>query len=127
MAKEISIALSISANFFGNTLPDRVQFGPITVDLIGPKVITAGTQVIGTQEQHGETLDLIDRHTLPGWCVIANMDATNYVAIGESANSPFAEMLPGEACLVRISRDASAIKLKANTAPVLVKFFVLET
>jgi hypothetical protein len=123
MANEIAIALGISVDAFSNVLPTSLQFGPLSVDIAGATIVSSGTQIIGTS---AEALALNADHTTPGWVLLFNTDATNYVAIGEDADASFQELLAGEACLFRLSRAAAGIELKANTANVLVRYFVIE-
>lgn len=58
----------------------------------------------------------------PGYYLIINLDATNYVEIGLT-NSYAIKLLAGEVCLFRAD---GAIYAKANTAAVLVEFVLIE-
>jgi len=68
---------------------------------------TAGTDVSLTQL------------TTPGVCRISNLDTDNFVEYGIWDSSTFhelGEILPGEFYVLRLSRNMTGLRLKANTA-----------
>lgn len=84
----------------------------------------AGTQAIGTTT---EAITLGDVAT-PGYIMIKNTDATNFVQIGlatpVTAGDAFAKLLPGEFCLVPTRQ--TVIYALADTAPVNIQKIIVE-
>ena len=101
--------------------------GSLTVEKSADDLITqttakyhAGVQNIGTSE---EALVLGDV-TTPGLCYFENLDATNYLTIGETTNNDIIKLKPGEFCFVRLGITAPyAI---ANTAACDLNYIILE-
>lgn len=65
----------------------------------------------------------------PGWAWFTNLDATNYVEIGNNnGGSPVytVKLKPGMSCLIPLTMAKTAIVLKANTAACDVEYVILE-
>ena len=119
MADEIYVSLQVSATK-----------GSLTESKAKDKYITmtggnyaAGAQTIGTTH---EAINLGDV-TTPGISFFVNLDATNYVEIGKDSSGTFVPMLklmPGEPQLWRPA--VTALYAKANAAPVVLQYLVLQ-
>jgi hypothetical protein len=80
-----------------------IQF---TADVDGTKGPTPGAVSCTTA---GTDIDLSEL-TTPGWCVLRNIDPTNFVSVGvwhpqNNEFFPFLELLPGEQAVIRLSRN----------------------
>lgn len=125
MANEFNVSYSLSLLNGNSKYVKQIGFRPSQTTNNGPTpgAITATTG--------GVTLSLAQL-TTPGLAAITNIDATNYVQIGLYISStfyPFLDLLPGESFPIRLARDiltanagAAVIRLKANTASVIVTF-----
>lgn len=102
-----------------NSSPAFQSFQPNFAGTNGPtpgsvSIATAGTQIV-----------LTALSAQGGWCLLANLDLTNYVTMGVYNGStffPMLELLPGEFKWVRLSRTlvsgGNVFYAKANTAAV---------
>lgn len=118
MANEITVQSSIRvAN--GN-LSDQFDIGSKSYTQTAVGGPTPGYVTIGTTE---EELALAELST-KGWCVMQNLDATNYVQWGFSAGVYGGRMRAGETA-GPFRLDGTSLFLKANTAAckVLVKAY----
>lgn len=116
MANEISVSFSISLTKGGATT--RKSFSG-TFDQTGTGYVQ-GIQAIGTSE---EAIALGDV-TTPGWFYIKNLDATNYVTIGETVNNDIIKLKAGEATVGRFGITAPyAI---ANTATCNIEYLIMQ-
>ena len=93
----------------------------ITVDVTG-ETFTHEVQSIGTAEE--DIVYCADIAT-PGYVLIINLDATNYVEIGITTGVYPIKLKAGEFALYR--HNSTAFKAKANTAACLVEFVMIET
>ena len=116
MANEITVALQMAVNKGLLTVERSITF---QATLTG-SAMQHGVQSIGTTK---EDLVLGDVAT-PGFMALRNLDATNYVAYGADADSPFGILKAGEGCILRLA--AAPVSIKANTAAVNVEYWVLE-
>lgn len=123
MANEITYAVSLSASKGGASISSGTLSD--TVDMTGVDMET-GTQSIGTTNEAlaYNTTDITgDVHL-----VVKNLDATNYVEIfKDNGNSHVLSKLnAGEACSLRRIPSASSLFARANTAAVLIQFWICE-
>lgn len=120
MAQEIT---ATSSMFFakGSIASNGLQKSGLRFDVTGAQYIRK-TQSIGTA---AEAILLGDVGT-PGWCMIQNNDATNYVEIfAQVADSvPLVKLKPGEFFCGRLGCTAPAAK--ANTAAVVIEYIIVE-
>ncbi len=66
--------------------------------------------------------------TSPGWLILRNRDATNYVEVKTGTSGTiFAKILAGEICLLRLGSGAQAPFIIANTAACQVEGLVIQT
>ena len=117
MADEIKadVALQVAK---GSFLWSRALSG-IAATMTG-NAFAGGVVSVGTV---AEALALGDVAT-PGWVLIYNLDATNYVEVGEDADAPFIKLKAGEFAIFRAA--AATIEAKAHTAACLVEYFIIE-
>lgn len=119
MANELTISESMSFSKGGVTASHSVSGRQVNVS--GTK-FTQLIQTIGTSE---EALDLGDVGT-PGWCMIENLDATNYVSIRRATGEGnFCKLLPGDPPAA-FRLEATAPYAIANTASCAVKITIIE-
>lgn len=66
--------------------------------------------------------------TTPGWFLAFNRDPVNYVE-GEvsSGGAKFSKLFPGEFCFLRLGSDAQSPYFIANTASILLEYFLANT
>ena len=119
MANEITTSLKLAYVKNGisdsRTLTDRVD--------VSGSAMCGGVQTIGTTE---EALAVGDIST-KGWARFLNIDATNYVEIGNYTGGtfyPFIKMKAGESAVCRLA--AVTIYAKANTSSVRLEYMIFE-
>lgn len=130
MANEARVQTSLQ--IVNGNLKRTGQASVFNADVTGAKGPVPGAFTASTS---GTDVDLSEL-TTPGFCVITNLDATNYVEYGtyDVANSkfhPLGEIGAGEAYLIKFSRnlfeeytgagtgttaDINRLRIKANTA-----------
>lgn len=113
MANEATIKCSLQ--ILKNNLQYRNYPTDFQGDITGENGPTPGAFNVTTA---GVDVDLSEL-TTPGYCVIRNLDSTNFFEIGLFISSTFhelAEVLPGESYVIRLSRNVSNLRLKADTA-----------
>ena len=115
MANEITIQVSLQVVKGLLSVARAVQH---QVTMTGT-VMQHGVQAIGTSK---ENLVLGDVSS-PGYVLLRNLDAANYVEFGADADTPFGKMKAGETALFRLA--AAPISVKANTAAADVEYWVL--
>lgn len=66
--------------------------------------------------------------TTPGWFLAINRDPVNYVE-GEvsSGGAKFSKLFPGEFCFLRLGSGAQSPYFIANTASILLEYFLANT
>lgn len=93
----------------------------ISVDVTGD-AFTHEVQSVGTTEEAlAQGADL----GTPGYILIKNLDATNYVEVGSTTGVYDIKLLAGEIALYR--HNSATIYAKANTAACLVEYALIET
>ncbi len=112
--------LVISLQFTkGNIPPQTFASGSVSFDVAGSNYIR-NVQNIGTSK---EAMLLGDVGT-PGYVLLHNLDATNFVEVFPNAtDAGLVKLLKGEWALFRL--DAAAPYLKADTAACNVEIFAL--
>lgn len=132
MANEITVRSglqiqSTTNNLLFNTSPALTSFLANFAGTVGP---TPGTVSIATG---GTTISLAALTAQGGWCLLRNLDLTNYVTYGVyngSAFFPLGELLPGEWVIVRLSRTlvsgSNVFRAQANTAAVLLEVMAFD-
>ena len=83
---------------------------------------THGVQSVGTTEE--ELAQGADVGT-PGYVLIKNLDATNYVEVGSTTGVYDIKLLAGEVALYR--HNSGSVFAKSNTASCLVEYIIFET
>ena len=120
MADEITIYQSLQVS---NGALNWARTSPQTkidqITLGGP---SPGFLTIGTSE---ETVGLSEISTL-GWCLIENLDDTNYVDFGFSTGVYGIRVKPDEFAMFRLTPGVTLYAL-ANTAACKVNVYVLES
>lgn len=121
MSNEITVTAEL--RFAKSGAMDGLSLGPATFTLTGTRY-EKGRQSIGFAAE--EVLNL-GEVVAGGWCMIRNLDATNYVTIrAAAAATPLVRINAGEIALFRIHQSATAPTAQANTAACEVEYLVLE-
>jgi len=118
MAGELTTAVSFRYSKNGVELARSIGG---TIDVSGNAFCYA-IQNIGTTE---ENLIVNDVST-NGYCIVKNVDATNYVTLGKTISAvyqPFLKIKPGESQLIRF--DSGTIQAKANTAAINLEYWLI--
>lgn len=121
MANEVTVTGSISVT--ESSITQAIAESAVQFDLAntGPTKFIDHVQEIGTSE---EAIDLGDI-TAPGWCMMKNLDATNFIEIfAVTAGTAMFKLLPGEFFLGKLS--ATAPFAKADTAVAHLRIFIYE-
>lgn len=118
MANELKLSISLRATKGYFDLARAI--GPVSVTLSGT-VLLHQVLSIGTSKAAVDLTGL----TTPGWALLRNLDAANYVGFGIDADTPSGELKAGEFALYRVARAQTALSLKANTAACNVEVCVL--
>ena len=120
MANEITISGSLSGTKPGAV--ENFSVSGLTVTMTGTDYVKL-TQTVGTSE---EALVMLDAGT-PGFCVIKNLDATNYVEVRQGTGvADLIRINAGEFALFRFAADATAPYVIANTAACIVEYLLFE-
>lgn len=121
MADELTLSASLAYSKSGETL--RTAITGLQRDVTGTEHAKY-VQLIGTSE---EALILTDIGT-PGYCLLRNLDETNYVSIRSgTAAANCIELLPGDFALFRFARTATAPFALANTSACRVEITIIES
>lgn len=121
MADEI--AITILAKIDNGNFKDRIDHGQQKYDQTAIGAHSAVVNV-GTSEEDVATGDI---STL-GWCVMRNLDATNYVTYGPKSGAAMVgigRLEAGELAIMRLEPGIT-IRWLANTASVLVDLRIYE-
>ncbi len=119
MANEISISAILE--FAKNSSAKKLSINGLLATMSGDDFVSL-RQVIGTSE---EALNIPSDIGTPGWLLVINRDATNFVSIRRATGEGnFAKLLPGEPLLCRLA--AAAPYLIADSAPVAIEYLLLE-
>ena len=121
MANEIQVTagLLVKKGGLSFSFPAVPQFHDQT-GLGGP---TPGYLTIGTTEESVSFSEL----STAGWCVMQNLDGTNYVQWGFSAGVYGGRMNPGETAGPFRLEPGTTLRLKANAAACKVLIYALES
>lgn len=119
MANEITVGASLSYSKSGRS--DSYTASGLTFTLTGTKA-SQHIQNIGTSEEA-----LLDGDVgTPGWCLLKNLDSTNYVEIRPGSGlADLVRLNAGEIALLRFAADATPYAI-ANTAACDLLIFILE-
>ena len=117
MSNEITLAVSLDVSkapvVFSRTL--QQVLAPMTGNCIVHEVVNVATVK--------RALSLGDIGT-PGFVLLYNLDATNFVVAGADADSPFVKLKPGEFACFRLA--GGTLSIKADTAACRVEYVVLD-
>ena len=117
MSNELRIGIVLNFLKSGATL-NRAFNKEITVT---GDAFNHDVQSIGTSEEVlAQGADL----GTPGYVLVINLDATNYVEIGSTTGVYDIKLLAGEPALYR--HNSATIYAKANTAACLVEYIIIE-
>lgn len=88
-----------------------------TLDLavtVATKRITRLKQAVGFAAEEALVLGDV---TAPGWVMLKNLDATNYITVKTgTGGTVFAKLLAGEFCLLRLGSGAQVPYVQSDTA-----------
>ena len=117
MSNELRLGITLNFLKSGATL-NRTFTKEITVtgDAFEHAVQSVGT----TEEALAQGADL----GTPGYAMIVNLDATNYVEIGSTTGVYDIKLKAGEAALYR--HNSATIYAKANSSACLVEYIIIE-
>jgi len=118
MADELALTFKLSFSK-GGAKVSRAFTDSVTIT---GDAFTHGIQSIGTAEE--EVAQGADVGT-PGYVLIVNLDATNYVEIGSTTGVYDIKLLAGEKALYR--HNSATIYAKSNTAACLCEYIICET
>jgi hypothetical protein len=117
MADELSLLADIS---FNKTRVKVAKSYGKKVTVTGESYVS-GTLSIGTSEE--QVTQLADLGT-PGYVLVINTDATNYVEIGSTTGVYDIKLKAGEFALYR--HNSATMYAKANTADCIIQYFMFE-
>ena len=117
MANELTLRTSLSFNKSGAEVKRAKS---ISIDITGD-AFTHGIQSVGTAEE--ELVQGADLGT-PGYTLILNLDATNYIEVGSTTGVYDIKCKAGEFALYR--HNSATVYAKANTAACLVEYIITE-
>jgi len=110
-----TITAQLTTAVVNGTFRDDANAGPVSITQTVVGGGNPGTITIATSEA-----DIALGLTTPGWCIIENLDGTNYFELGpKSAGAmvPFLKLKPGEFAAFRVAASVT-FRAKANTASV---------
>lgn len=118
MSNEISLNLGVNVSKGGLEANRSKAF---TVDLSGDAVEHGMEEIAaGSDEEIAPNSDI----TTYGYCLLINLDSTNYVEVGTVTLEYHMKLKAGEAALFRCNNDG--VFCKANTAACKVEYFLIE-
>lgn len=119
MADELTLTATVA--FAKGTIRQTKSISELLIDVTGDKYVS-GVQEIGTEAEE-LTLGGI---TSPGYCVLKNLDGTNYVTIRDGAEGDdLVKLLAGDVAIFRLG-SATPYAL-ADTAAVDLEYLIFET
>lgn len=123
MAQELTVTASLSFAK-GNVQANGLTKSGQRFNVNGTKYIR-GVQSIGFAAAEAIQLGEI---AAPGWLLVQNNDATNFVELHTQAAAgvAFAKLQPGEFALLRLGSGVTAPAAKADTAAVEIEYMVVE-
>lgn len=113
------LTLAINMVFQKGGAQDSINSTSVSINVAGSKYIKA-VKTIGTIATQVDLSSL----TTPGYCVIHNLDSTNFVRFSPDGTNHFAKVKAGEWGTFRLA--GSTLWGLANTAPCNVEIFVVE-
>ncbi len=116
MANEITLQASI--NLVNGSISGVMTLSQ-QIDQNDDKYVR-GTQNIGTSEETLGEGDIAN----PGYLIIQNLDATNYVEVGALTTEYSVKLQAGEIAMFRV--NGTSVFCKADTAACDVEYFLLE-
>lgn len=117
MANELGVRVSLSfAKSSAEVRRSVSKSITVTGDAFTHEVQSVGT----TEEALAQGADL----GTPGYMLVINLDATNYVEVGSTTGVYDIKLLAGEFALYR--HNSATVYAKANTSAVLVEFIIIE-
>ena len=121
MAEEITVSGSLQVTKDGVT--DTIAKIGLSVDMTGGD-ITHRTQTVGNSE---EALGMLDAGT-PGFCLIKNLDSTNYVEVRQATGiADLIRINAGEFALFRFAADATApFVIASHSDGVIIEYLLIE-
>ena len=117
MADELNLSITLS---FTKTACQSLNFGLNDVVTVSGNAIAVATQSIATVDT---TLTLPAALSTVGFCVFQNLDATNFITIGNDGTNYAAKLKPGEIALFRFN---GTIHAKADTGACMLAFWIIE-
>jgi hypothetical protein len=119
MSDEITVSASLKVRN-GNLRAD-INPGALQIDQAVARGPSPGSVNVGTSE---EVISFAELATL-GWCLIQNLDATNYVDFGPESGGAMVAAIRVEAGEVALFRlvPGTTYRAKANTAACNVAFY----
>ena len=117
MANELSLAFSLAFSKSSSTIN---QNEAIQVTVTGTKYVKIN-QSIPTSDT---TLTLGAVGT-PGFLMVKNTDATNYVELGTDGSAWPLKLKAGEVAMMRW--NAAAVHAKANTGACIIEYLIIDT
>lgn len=124
MANEITVTAQLRV-IEGNLDTQRQGAANVQFDITGAKV-DSGVQNIGTSEENIALVNVSN----PAWCYIRNLDATNYVQVGQDDTSVMKELIrlpPDGFTVFPMDAGLSALRCKANAAACDVYYVIVGT
>lgn len=120
MADELTLTATVA--FAKGTIRQTKTISELLIDVTGDKYVS-GVQEIGYEAAEALTLGGI---ASPGYCVLKNLDATNYVTIRDGAEGDdLVKLLAGDVAIFRLG-SATPYAL-ADTAAVDLEYLIFET
>jgi hypothetical protein len=116
--------LTLNATF--RSLKDSTKH---SLEVSGLQVSVSGTISARNRQNVGTSEELLDLGgvTVPGWCIIINRDATNFVEV--RAATGLADLIrinAGEFALFRFAAECTTPYVIANTGAVEIEYILLE-
>lgn len=124
MSNEITVTANLQAS--KGSVNAAYNLSGLQFNMTGTKAVT-NVMTIATSATALNLGDIVSvDSSTPGWILIFNMDATNYVTFRNgSGGADLIKILPGEFALFRLA-TATPFAL-ANTAAVQIQYLVIET
>lgn len=117
MSSELRVSVNLNFSKSGARVSKSYA---ATIDVTGDSFVS-GVLSIGTTEE--ELTQLADLGT-PGYVILKNLDATNYVEFGSTTGVYDIKLQAGECALYR--HNSATLYAKANTAACLVEYTIIE-
>lgn len=119
MANEITVNQRLAVT--NGNLSFDLNLGTVTLDQAAAGGPTPGYVTIGTSEESQAFSEL----GTPGWLIMKNLDATNFIEWGFSTAVYGGRLKPGESASFRLN-PSTTLYLKADTAACKALIYALE-